>query len=128
MSSWQVRIDSIFRDQHQDVDDTAGASVAVVERVNRLELMVGHGHAHQWIQVVLSVDEALPGRELLADEVGPFGWRIHDLPGCRVGDPGSRNRTDSDVPALQFGADPNRRTSGEGPLLEYLPVKNSGKS
>ena len=57
-------------DEHEDVDDAARASVAVIERVDGFELVVRDGHAHQRVDVVVGVDEPLPLRQLLADQVG----------------------------------------------------------
>lgn len=59
-----------------------------MERVDGFELVVRDGHPQQRVEVVVGVDEPLPLRELLADQVGALGWRVDDLTSGRVGDAG----------------------------------------
>ena len=45
----------LLLDQVQHIDDTPGTAIAVMERVNSLELVVADGHFDQWIGVVIQM-------------------------------------------------------------------------
>ncbi len=64
--------------EHQDVEDSPGPTVAVCERVDGLELIVRHGHLHDWIESIVGMNEPFPVRELLSDGVGPLRRRVDD--------------------------------------------------
>jgi hypothetical protein len=52
--------------QQQEVEYPSGTAVAVEKWVDGLELVMRHGHADQWIDLDVLVDEALPVGQLFA--------------------------------------------------------------
>ncbi len=44
-------------DEKQDVQNTAGSSIAVSERMNGFKLVMGHGHAHQRVYAIIGQKE-----------------------------------------------------------------------
>ena len=113
-------------DEHQDVEHSTGAAVAVMKWVDGLELIVRDGHPDQGVKVVVRVDEALPGRELVEDEVAAFGGCIDDAVGNGVGDTRPRDSAHQHLSAVQGRANLGRCGSGQGPVLDRLDADEQG--
>ena len=86
--------------------------------MNGLELVVGDGHADEWVDVagaVFPVQEPLPVGEQAADPVLAFGGRVDDLGRGVVGESRARHTPHLHRSVFDAAADELRRCRAEGP-------------
>lgn len=63
--------------QEQDEEDAPGAAIAIVKRVDGLELVMEHGHFDKWVEVVVGViAEGFEIGDFFTDDILALG-------GCR---------------------------------------------
>ena len=72
-------VEQAVLDEKQDIKNPAGAAVAVGERVDRLELVVLHRHAHQRVDIGAAVHEIRPVIEHRLQPLLPDRRRVDHL-------------------------------------------------
>jgi hypothetical protein len=104
--------------QEEDVDDAAGAPIAIDEGVDGLELVVAHGHADQRVQLGLLVQKALPVGQHVAQARFALGRGVDHLARAVIDQLGARGSADVQVHALQGAADIHRGGGAERPVFQ----------
>jgi hypothetical protein len=106
-----------FLDQEKAVEHAPGSAVAVGERVDRLELVVGGCHPNEGIGRGLGVQKPLPVREEIPDLSLTLGRRVDDLAGPVVHQRRTRNPPNGHL----HSADPRADGFG-GPCVQRALV------
>lgn len=86
--------------------------------MDRLELVVHHGQAHQRIDIVCFMDVALPVGQLVPEQFLSLWWCIDDRARDLVHQGRAGCRTDVEINALDPATDDNRYRRGHRALLE----------
>ena len=73
------QLKQILLNQKKYVDDPPGSAIAVYERVNRLKLVVGNGHADERVDVDLVMDKPFPVRQHVTQQCLAFGRGVNDF-------------------------------------------------
>lgn len=110
--------EQVLLDQVEDVDDAPGAAVAVAERVDGLELVMGNGHAYERVDVVLVVQKIFPVGEQFAQPGFAFRRRVDGFAGTVVGQPGAGRAPDVHIDTLGRTANLDCRSRTERALGE----------
>ncbi len=98
-------VEKALFDEEQQVEHPPRSAVAIGERMNCLELVVHDGEPDQRIDAVVRVDIVLPIGELVAEQLGAFGWSIDAAAGRLVHERRARGRADIEVHPLDGPAD-----------------------
>ena len=96
--------------------------------MDRLKLIVRHGHPDQRVKVVIRVDEPFPRGQFVEDEISALRRRVDDLVRRRIGDPGAGDGSNSHLPAMKGGADLGGSRGGDGSVLHRLDAGEEGAS
>ena len=111
--------------QHQEIQDPPGASVAIVKRVNALELMMGNRHPQQGIETIVGVDEVNQVGHQRLHLVSVLRWLIDRLPGGFVFQNGARQFTQPRSVLLQLRLHGQQRFQPDQPGVPHRFVASA---
>lgn len=104
--------------EEQRVENSTRSAIAIEERMNRLELIVGECHDDERVESIVGMEETLPGREMIEEEAFSLWGSVDATPCRRTADKGSGKVSDDGLASLDSTAYLDRRSHCEGALTE----------